>query len=133
MAREHRDPVGRDRLFSGPFLAEPVMVEAAVQRLEQLGRAPLDLVVDGQRAREEARAAARRLLPAGERDHRRPVGVEPQLEVAPVHARRCVLGGRIEHVADQLALRVLRQRRSEPGADAPNGSDELVDWEPVDR
>ena len=52
--------------------------------------------------------------------------MRPQLEVAAVHARGRILLGRIHDVADQLALRVLRQRMAEMPADFPDGLDEAL-------
>jgi hypothetical protein len=130
--REHRHAVGRRRLLVRSFLAETVVVVAAVQRLEQLRRAAADRVVHGHPAHDDRRAARSRLVPAGERDHRGDVRVRAQLEVAPVHARSRVLAARIDHRGDQLPLRVLRQRAPEMRSDAPRAGGELSEGQAFD-
>src|SRR5262249_5070767 len=124
--RENRYAIRRGRLFVRAFLAEPVIVVSAIERRQQLGRAPADLVVHRDAAHQHRSAARAGLPPAGERDHGGDVVVRPQLQVAAVHARRRILRGRVDDVADELALRVLRQGRAEMPARVPHRGAELV-------
>jgi len=108
-------------------------MKAAAQRLQKMRRASLNLVVDGHRAREETRAARCRLVPARKRDHRSHVGMQPELEIAAVHPWGGILGGRVDDMPDEFALRVLRERMPEVRPDAPNRGDEFLERLPVER
>src|SRR6266850_178316 len=96
-------------------------------------RWPAYRVVHGHAADDDRGAARGRLVPAGERDHRGDVRVRPQLEVAAVHARGRVLGGRVDHRGDELALGVLRQRAAEIRPHAPGAGGELLERQAIER
>src|SRR5882672_1835018 len=129
---EHRGAIGRRRLLARSFFAEAVVVVTAVERLEELRGALAYRVVHRHAAHDDRGAARGRLVPAGKRDHRGDVRVRPQLEVAAVHARGRVLGGRVDHRRDELPLSVLRQRSSEMQARAPGAGGELLEREALE-
>ena len=105
---------------------------AAIERLEQMRGAALDLVMDRE-------ALARKLSP--------PVSAGCQqaseiIAVTSVCSRSSRLLRYMRGVAstlvasitygDELALRVLRQRKAEPGADAPDGGGVFLERQAVD-
>src|SRR6267378_1165281 len=100
-------------------------VETAVKQVEQVRASLPQFLVHCHSTGKNRVAACLRPVPAGEQDHRRIVGVWPQLEIAVKQARRDLLARRVDDVADQLALGVLRERATEVTSNFPHFGDKL--------
>src|SRR4051812_22116108 len=107
-------------------------MEAAIEQVEEIRASPPKLLVYGCGAGKNRIAARRRLVPAAEHHDRRVVGVGPQLQIAAEQPRRDLMARRVDDVADQLALGVLRQRVPEALSDLPHLGGELPEVHRLD-
>ena len=116
-ARHHRNV----RQAALALLVARVEAERLVEPIDQIGTPPQQLVVDRHRADDAAGAAAPRGAQAEQADGVGEVAVVGDVTGGAVAAHERigrVLAG-VDHVAEQLALRILRARLAEVLADAP--------------
>ena len=123
----------RDRRVPGPLLAETVVVEPAVEHIEQVGPSVPELLVDGERADEAADAARLGAADAQERQHVGRIGVGCQLVAVAVGAGVGVAVGDIGDLTQPLPHHALRHRPAEVEADPPEHDLELRRGQPVHR
>ena len=95
------------------------MTPAPKVTLEQLGVRMPKLLVDGHRAHELVVTPLGGRLQTEEREHVARIGVGRELVVASIGPGVRVGTGHVDHMAEQVALAILRHRATEIATDAP--------------